>query len=320
MDRAGNVYVADTSNNRIQKFDSNGGYLGQWGAWGSGHGSFRFPVGVAVDAGNNVYVADRENRRIQVFDGDGNFLNEFTGDVFSQEFRPGGVAVDTAGNFYVVDTLKKRILKFESSGHMRSEWDGYSLPMGVAVDAWRNVFVADHGNHTVGMRDAQGTVPANQWAGHGHGTGDGQFQQPTGVATDAKGRAYVADMGNDRIQKFGNQGDYLGQWGKGRGAADGQFDMPQGVAADGAGNVYVADTRNHRIQKFSDALLKVPLTHSQSFTFSDLLPGTYRLSAKETGLTLSDITCSGGNPIVDGHEVSVTLVAGDNVTCTYTFS
>jgi chloramphenicol O-acetyltransferase len=69
VDSSGNnVYVADSRNNRIQKFDSNGTFITKWGNTGSEDGQFVFPLGVAVDSsGNNVYVADTSNNRIQVF-------------------------------------------------------------------------------------------------------------------------------------------------------------------------------------------------------------------------------------------------------------
>ena len=66
-DAAGNVYVADTNNNRIQKFTGAGAYLTQWGSRGSGDGQFDTPLGVATDAAGNVYVSDANNSRIQKF-------------------------------------------------------------------------------------------------------------------------------------------------------------------------------------------------------------------------------------------------------------
>ncbi len=67
IDSAGNVYVADTSNHRIQKFDSDGIFSTKWGSYGSGDGQFYSPQGVAVDAADNVYVGDTSNHRIQKF-------------------------------------------------------------------------------------------------------------------------------------------------------------------------------------------------------------------------------------------------------------
>ena len=61
------VYVADTGNNRIQKFDSNGNFITMWGSPGKGGCEFIHPEDVAVDANDHVYVADTGNNHIQVF-------------------------------------------------------------------------------------------------------------------------------------------------------------------------------------------------------------------------------------------------------------
>ncbi len=66
-DRHENVYVADTGNNRIQKFDNQGNFITKWGSQGSGNGQFNVPYGIAVDNYCNVFVADVENHRIQKF-------------------------------------------------------------------------------------------------------------------------------------------------------------------------------------------------------------------------------------------------------------
>ena len=66
-DAAGNVYVADQKNYRIQKFTNDGTYLTQWGGFGYGDGQFYDPADVATAAAGNVYVADTENSRIQKF-------------------------------------------------------------------------------------------------------------------------------------------------------------------------------------------------------------------------------------------------------------
>ncbi len=258
VDAAGNVYVADTINHRIQKFDSAGAFIGKWGEQGSGDGELFSPSGVAVDTFGNVYVADTGNDRIQKFDPDGAFVNRWgTGGTGDGEFKnPRGVAVDSAGNVYVADTTNHRVQKFDSSGVFITKWgnagssDGeFQSPSGVAVDAAGNVYVADTFNHRVQKFDSSGLFLATLGAA---GSGDGQFQSPDGVAVDASGNVYVADTVNDRVQKFTADGAFVNRWGTG-GTGDGQFDSPGGLAVDAAGNVYVADTSNNRIQKFDSS-------------------------------------------------------------------
>ena len=70
-DSAGNVYVADTGNDRIQKFRSNGTFITNWGGYGSGNAQFNNPLYVAVDHTGNVYVVDHGNNRIQKFSSNG---------------------------------------------------------------------------------------------------------------------------------------------------------------------------------------------------------------------------------------------------------
>jgi len=74
VDASGNVYVADTWNHRIQKFDGNGSFMLKWGIRGTAPGQFEYPTGVAVDAAGDVYVADATNSRIQRFTGSGSFV------------------------------------------------------------------------------------------------------------------------------------------------------------------------------------------------------------------------------------------------------
>ncbi len=64
---SGNVYVADTANNRIQVFSSNGTFITEWGRYGTGNGSFNHPAAIALDQENNIFVVDNSNNRIQVF-------------------------------------------------------------------------------------------------------------------------------------------------------------------------------------------------------------------------------------------------------------
>jgi hypothetical protein len=114
VEASGNVFVADTSNNRIKKFDNAGGFLTAWGSSGTGNGQFDRPVRVAVDTNGNVFVSDSANNRIQKFDNAGGFLAAWgsfgTGN--GQFDGPDGVAVDTKRHVFVADTNNNRIQKF----------------------------------------------------------------------------------------------------------------------------------------------------------------------------------------------------------------
>ena len=149
VDGAGNVYVTEQWNDRVQKFTGSGTFITKWGSYGSGNGQFYNPRHVAVDGAGNVYVADQYNHRVQKFTGNGGFITNWT------ITYPCGVAVDGAGNVYVTDG-NHRIQKFTSGGVFITKWGSYGsgdgefyIPDGVAVDGAGNVYVADVGNHRI---------------------------------------------------------------------------------------------------------------------------------------------------------------------------
>ena len=156
VDSSGNVYVADSHNNRIQKFDSSGHYMTQWGGPGSGDGEFMVPNRIAVDSsGNVVYVTDMFSDRIQKFAStDGGVTYTF---VTKWELsHANGIAVDLDGNVYVSNPRESNIQKFDSTGNFITEWGGpgsgdgqFDLPVGVVVDSATNIYAVDKGNYRI---------------------------------------------------------------------------------------------------------------------------------------------------------------------------
>lgn len=124
VDSDGNIYVADTFNHRMQKFNPQGQQIAQWGspgqssADGSGRDTQFFgPRDVLIDKSGNVLVSDTGNKRVQVFDKEGNYLKQFGigGEGNGQFNEPVGLAQDKDGNIYVADTWNKRVQVFTNA-------------------------------------------------------------------------------------------------------------------------------------------------------------------------------------------------------------
>jgi DNA-binding beta-propeller fold protein YncE len=314
LDSSNNVYVTDRDNNRVEKFDSNGNYLAQWGSYGTNNG--QFDEGIAVDRGNDVYVVDASNQRVEKFDSSGNYLTQWGsyGSGNGQFDNPVGVAVDSSNNVYVADdgipgSAIKRVQKFDSSGNYLTQWGGYGSgngrfgdengPQGVAVDSSNNVYVADTSDCRIEKFDSNGNYLA-QWGSSG--TNNGQFEYPEGIAVDRSNNVYVTDYYNNRVEKFTSSGNYLTQWGT-FGSGNGQFSLSfrAGVAVDSTGNyIYVADYNNSRIEVFVNDTSIIPPYIVQQLTNQAVPLGTtVTLNIGVVGAALS-YQWSSNNVAVDG--------------------
>ena len=256
VDPAGNVYVADTGNARIQKFTADGAFLGQWGSTGTGPGQFNSPQDVAVGPDGSVYVADTANNRVQRFTTDGGFISQWgtPGALDGQFSGPSGVAAGPDGSVYVADQANNRIQRFLADGTFFSSFGSsgvgpgqFSAPRGVAAGPDGTVYVTDAGNARVQAFTADGTF-TTAWGSSG--AGDGQFSAAMrGIAASAGG-VYVVD-GNGSVQRFTSGGSFLERMNAAT-TGDGQFANPQRVAATPSGQIYTTQGAS-RVARYTQA-------------------------------------------------------------------
>lgn len=196
VDGAGHVFVADTGNNRIEEYTSDGTFVAQFGGRGSGSGKLNGPTGLAVDHLGNLFVADTGNNRIQRRSTNGVWS------VVGPASAPRGVAVDAIGLAYVANTGANEIDVMASNGTIITSWNTgngpLNSPTGIALDGSGKVFVTDAGNNRVIESDTAGRVE-NTWGTSG--SAGSQFNAPASVAVSGT-LVYVADPGNNRVQQF----------------------------------------------------------------------------------------------------------------------
>jgi RHS repeat-associated protein len=208
-DSTGNVWVADTANNRVEKFSAAGAFIATYGTLGSGNLQFKGPTGIAIDSAGTVWVADTGNDRIEALTGAGAYAGAVS---IGAGFAPQAIATLKSGTeqtLFASTGLSPVILKFKGSS------PATMVPTGVIGSA---------------------------------GTGNGQFTSVGGLAVDeAASKLYATDTGGHRVEVFSTAGVYESQFGT-SGTGEGHFSAPQGLAVQ-SGNVFVADKTNANVQK-----------------------------------------------------------------------
>jgi DNA-binding beta-propeller fold protein YncE len=257
VDHDGNVYVADSGNNRIVKINAAGKWVSSFGTLGTGPGQFNIPADVAVDPSGNIYVADSRNQRVQKFDGSGKFVWEAVLGGRGQQYTPHGIALDDSGKFlYVADTTAHAIVKLNSDGQLVMRWGQrgaapgeFQFPHDIALDKAGNVYVADFGNNRIQKFTADGKF-LTAWGKLG--PKNGEFNYPWGVAVDPQNRVWVADMANHRLQVFSDTGALMLAYGSYSAEPTGpaEFNHPKGIAISANGDVWVAHPGVHGVDRF----------------------------------------------------------------------
>lgn len=225
-DSYGNLYVADSNNQVLRKYNTALDQtleLGQFGSYGSYSGQLDRPYDVDVDSYGNIYIADSNNGRVSIYNQTGDQVNSFNGEDTPNMSLAGigDVKVDSNGNIFVIAMSEEDVFdvfKLNSSG------------------------------------EYQGRIATQ-------GTGFGQYQMPVSLEIDSQNNIYIPDAMNGVVKVYSNTGTFLGDIGTpGDGGGDefggeidanGELYFPYDVAIDEDDNVYVLDTGNQRIQKFN---------------------------------------------------------------------
>ncbi|MDT0567715.1 RICIN domain-containing protein [Streptomyces sp. DSM 3412] len=251
VDTAGDLYIADSGNNRIRKITMADGkvhtFAGTGAATYGGDGGLATaahlysPFDVVVDGADNVYIADWGNHRIRVVTADGK-ISTVAGTVgaglapdgtvatAAQLKYPSAVAVDSAGNLYIADYHQQRVRKVtKADGKIRT--------------------VAGTGAATYGGDGVQAT--------------SAPLQSPMALVVDSSDTLYIADTNNHRVRKVAADGKISTVAGTGaatfdgdgKSAASAKLSSPHGLAVDCVDTLYIADYTNNRVRKVTSAKL-----------------------------------------------------------------
>ena len=318
VDGAGNLYVADATNDRIQKFppNSTSATNGITVAGGNGRGAapnqLNSPYGISVDGSGNLYIADWANHRIQKFPPNStSATNGITvaggnggGSAANQLRLPFSTTTDDSGNLYVADWANHRIQKFPPNSTSATNGitvaggnGGYSganqldHPSDVFVDIAGRIYVADSSNDRIQLFPSNSTSTTN-----GTTVASSQLYNPISVFVDGAGTIYVADNFNHRIQQFppnstSSTNGITVAGGNGRGSATNQLDSPTDIFGDGLGRIYIADFYNARIQKYIPS--PMPDLSLQLYARPTGLYGTTSVTVVVDVVELNEISSSG---------------------------
>jgi len=251
---------------------------------------FPFPTGIVLVGSDTLYVTDSTANTVQkvttagvvtLLAGANGTAGTADGTAAAALFnQPGGLAATSAGVIYVTDTANATIRRIAADGTVttlagsttaRGNADAtgtqatFSAPLGIALDAAGNLYVADSTNHTIRKVTSSGVVTtlagAAGVAGYVDATGTAaRFNYPAGIAVDAAGNVFVSDRSNNVIRRISTAGavstfaGVVGVSGSDDGTGSGAlFNQPGGLVFDASGNLYVADTGNNTIRVITPA-------------------------------------------------------------------
>lgn len=253
IDRAGNVYIADSANNRIRRIAGVTGIIstfagnGQEGFSGDGDLATRavlnHPSAVRTDAHGNLYIADTGNHIVRFVDIETKIITTFAGTPNLTVFDPARIG--------------------DGGSPINAQ---FNSPAALALDTAGNLYIADSGDNRI--REITAIAPTiltvagtgiAGYTGNGGSAASAALNHPTGIALDAANNLYIADSGNNVIRKVNSGSGEIstlagtsiaGSNGDGVGVQT-DLNLPGGIAADMAGQIYFSDRNNNRVRKLN---------------------------------------------------------------------
>ena len=243
FDTLGNLYFSDEYNHVIRKIDTNSiittiagngmsGFNGDSVAATSA--TLYYPRGIVIDNYGNIYISDQFNNRIRKVDSKGiittvagngtaGYSGDGAGATSAQLNYPNGVTLDIFSNLYISDNGNNVIRKITPNGIISTiagngsggfNGDGgaatsaeLNIPIGVAIDKYGNIFIADYFNNRIRKVNTKGiisTVVGNGiygFSGDGGAADSAELNDPEGISIDAYGNLYIPDALNFRVRK-----------------------------------------------------------------------------------------------------------------------
>ena len=331
LDSAGNLYIADSGNNRVRKV-SNGVITTVAG--NDAAAQLSNPTGVAVDTAGNIYIADAYNDVIRKVSngvtitvagtGAAGGSDVLTGPATSVPLNaPWDVAVDGSGNLYIADYGNNLIRKV-SGGALTSYPINVTGPTGIAIDAAGNQYVTSFNDSIVGILPVTGspailagTSQVAGYAGDGGAATSAELDGPASLAVDGSGNLYIADYYNNVVRKVSGgvittvAGGPLGLVGDNGPATSAQLLRPEDTVADASGNIYIADTLHNRIRKVTNGVISTIAGTGQAGFSGDGGPAVSAQLSSPKGLALD---AAGNLYVADSDNNLIRKISGGVIT------